>query len=440
LAHPLRDVPLFRDVPVADLVAIWRCLSEERLPAGSVVCQRGEPGDRFYIVQSGQVEVRLGLGPDGITIRHLRPGDWFGELALLTGEPRSADCVAVEDLVLWELKKSDFDQLTTHSVPLMRALNQALCSLVSKMTVQLEEARHGGTPGISGMRFGPYRVVEQLGAGGMAAVYSCVHIETETAAAVKVLPMVWGKAPELRERLAREAAILSQLRHHNVVDVLDVGQVDETYGGGTYLAMEWLPNALDRVLRAHYPEPLTTVTSLRLAQGVAEGLDAVHHQGVVHRDVKASNVLLRTDGTPVLTDFGLATARATAMQLNKLTPENVILGTADYIAPEQVNGEPLDGRCDVYSLGVVLYEMLAGYVPFAGREPIDTLRAHLDEAPPPLPAQVPPAARAIVEQAMHKRREDRFASAGVMASAISAAVEELVPGSDTVAALPASVS
>ena len=437
LAHALRDVPLFKDVPAADLVAIWRCLAEERLPAGSVVCQRGEPGDRFYVLQSGELEVRLGLGPDGIPVRRLHPGDSFGEMALLTGEPRSTDIVVVEDAALWALHKSDFDALTARSVPLLRALNQSLCRLVSKMTSMVEEHFQGAARGLSGMRFGPYRVVEQLGAGGMAAVYSCVHVETETAAAVKVLPMAWGQAPELRERLAREARILGSLRHPHVIEVHEVGDVDERYGGGCYIAMEWLPNALDRVLRAHYPEPLGTAASLRLARGVAEGLEAVHQHGIVHRDVKPSNVLLRADGAPVLVDFGLATAAEEAMQLRKLTPQHVIVGTSDYMSPEQVSDEPLDGRSDVYALGVVLYELLAGFVPFAGREPLDTLRAHLDEEPPPLPATVPPAARAVVDEALQKRRQDRFASAGVMASAIAAALEGLRPRAPAPSAAPA---
>jgi serine/threonine-protein kinase len=216
-----------------------------------------------------------------------------------------------------------------------------------------------------------------------------------------------------------------------VVQVHQVGEVDESYGGGCYLAMEWLPNALDRVLRAHYPEPLEPGTALRLAAGVAEGLDAVHQHGVVHRDVKASNVLLRADGAPVLTDFGLATAMEEVMQLRKLTPENVIVGTADYMSPEQVSGDPLDGRSDVYSLGVLLYELLAGFVPFAGRDPLDILRALLDEEPPPLPNTVSSAARAIVEQAIQKRPQDRFASAGVMASAIAATFAQLDPAPAT---------
>src|SRR5207302_7516877 len=137
-----------------DLVSIWRCLMEERLPAGSVVCERGALGNAFYIVQAGEVEVRLGLGASGLPLRRLRPGDSFGEMALVTGEPRSADVVVVEDAVLWVLSKHDFDALTAHSTALLRALNQALCRLVTKMTLMIEERSQGGGTGLSGLRFG----------------------------------------------------------------------------------------------------------------------------------------------------------------------------------------------------------------------------------------------------------------------------------------------
>jgi serine/threonine-protein kinase len=188
--------------------------------------------------------------------------------------------------------------------------------------------------------------------------------------------------------------------------------------------MEWLPQAQDRVLRAQYPEPLAPNAALRLARGVAAGLAAVHAAGVVHRDVKPSNILLRADGSPVLTDFGLAAALAAVQASQRLTPSNVIVGTADYLAPEHIASGTVGGRTDIYSLGVVLYEMLAGYAPFAGRDPLKTLQAHLDEPPPPLPSTVPPAARAVVERALQKRPADRFASAEAVLAALDEALGE----------------
>ncbi|HEX2185722.1 MAG TPA: protein kinase [Chloroflexota bacterium] len=431
LAHALlHGVPLFRELPADDLVRLMRCMVEVELPAGSVVCERGQPGDRFYVLRSGVAEARLGLGPDGLFVRRLGPGECFGEIALLSGLPRSLDIVVVEDAVLWALDRAPFEALTARSVPLLRALNHELCRRLVAQTFLLEELRLGQGEGpAAGMRFGAYRVLEQLGAGGMAVVFGAVHVANETAAVIKVLPAGWGGVPEFRERLQREAAVLRRIHHPHVVRVFEVGELDARSGGGVYLVMEWLPTSLDRLLRAQFPEPLAVDRALALAHGVAEGLAAVHRVGVVHRDVKPSNILLRADGTPVLTDFGLAAAMGEVGQRHRLTPEGVIVGTADYISPEQVAGRPVDGRSDVYSLGVVLYELLAGHSPFAGRDPMETLQAHLHEAPPPLPEAVPPAARAIVEQALEKDAGRRFPSAEAMARALSDALAQLPPGS-----------
>lgn len=419
LAHVLRSVPLFKDVPAGDLVEIWRCLHERRVQHGAVVCEMGQPGDGMFVVQAGEIEVRIGLDDHGKHIRRGGPGDVFGEMALLTGAPRSADVVVIEDAVLWELSRADFESLMERSNSLSRALNRVLAERIGLMTSMFAQGVQSGATGPAGLRFGPFRVVEQLGAGGMAAVYSAIHEREETSAALKVLPAAWGNAPELRARLQREADALRKVRHPNVVMVLDVGNVDAALGGGCYLALEWLPQALDRVLRAQYPEPLQPAPALRIARGVAEGLAATHRAGLLHRDVKPSNVLLRADGTPVLSDFGLATALQEHALAERLTPSNVVVGTADYMAPEQIMGAPPDPRTDVYALGVVMYEMLAGHVPFAGRDPMQTFHAHQHLPPPPLGEGVPPGARAVVERALRKRPEERFDSAQAMADAIA---------------------
>lgn len=419
LAHALRGVPLFQSAPQDDLVAIWDRLEAVAAPAGSVLCRQGDPGDRFYMVQAGSIEVRLGLGPNGVAVRRAGPGDFVGEMALLSGAPRNADLVVVEDSVLWVLERADFAALMAHSRPLLEALNRALCDRVGQMMALLEDRRVGG--GSAGLRFGPYRVVEQIGGGGMAAIYSARHEGSDALVALKVLPAGWGAAADFRDRLAREAAALQAINHPNVIRVLDVGAVDAALGGGCYLALEWIPQALDRLLRAQYPEPLPPLTALRIGHGIAQGLAAVHAHGLLHRDVKSSNVLLRADGTAVLIDFGLVlTADVSAQQ--RLTAIDVIVGTADYLAPEQIAGLPLDGRADLYALGVTLYELLAGHVPFAGCAPLEMLRAHVELPPPPLPPEIPPAARAVVERALQKRADDRYPSAEAMAAAIADAL------------------
>jgi CRP-like cAMP-binding protein len=419
LAHTLRRVQLLREAPADDLVALWRRLRETQATAGQVICQRGEQGDRFYMVQTGAVEVRLGTGPGSMPLYRLGPGDGFGEMSLLSGAPRSADVVALEDSVLWALDRADFDAVVNESVPLLRALNRSVVQRLGMATDVIEQARFGGAgAGTVGLRFGPYRVIAQLGAGGMAVVYSAVHEETGVVVALKVLPASWGMAPDLKARLNHEAAILRRVEHPGVIRLLDIGTVADRLGGGTYIAMEWLPDALDRVLCAQFPEPMDYVSALRIGAAVAEALGAVHAAGLIHRDLKPSNILLRADGQPVLTDFGLAAALADMARAQRLTPPNVLVGTADYLAPEVIAGEPIDARADLYALGVVLYEMLAGFVPFAGRDPLQMLRAHLDEPVPPLPATIPLAVQAIVERALAKNPLDRFATAAEMAQTI----------------------
>ena len=419
LAHTLRRVQLLRDAPTGDLVALWRHLREAQAVAGQVICHRGEQGDRFYIVQTGAVEVRLGTGPDSMPLYRLGPGDCFGEMALLSGAPRSADVVALEDSVLWALDRSDFDAVVNDSVPLLRALNRSVVQRLGMATDVIEQARFGGAgSGTVGLRFGPYRVIAQLGAGGMAVVYSAVHEDTGIAVALKVLPASWGTAPELKARLNHEGAILRRIEHPGVIRLLDIGAVADRLGGGTYIAMEWLPDALDRVLCAQFPGPMDCPSALRIAAAVAKALGAVHAAGLIHRDLKPSNILLRADGQPVLTDFGLAAALADVVSEQRLTPPNVLVGTADYLAPEVIACQPVDARADLYALGVVLYEMLTGFVPFAGRDPLQMLRAHLDEPVPPLPLTVPPPVQAIVARALQKNPLDRYASAADMAAAI----------------------
>lgn len=414
-AHSLRRIRLFRDASADDLTRLWQGLTERRARAGEVICRRGEREDWLYIVRSGSVEVRV----EGTSLYQLGPGDCFGEMALLTGEPRSADVLAVEDSMLWALDRVTFESVLGSSVPLLRSLNRVVVQRLAMATAVIEQAGLNAG-GAAGLRFGPYRVVAQIGSGGMAVVYSAVHESTGGAVAVKVLPASWGDAPELRLRLRHEADILQRVQHPGVVRLLEIGEVAARLGGGTFIAMEWVPDALDRVLHASYPEPLERAQALRIARSVAEALAVVHAAGLVHRDVKPSNILLRASGEPVLSDFGVAAMVQDVIAERRLTPPNTLLGTADYLAPEVIAGAPAYARADIYSLGIVLYEMLTGLVPFAGRDPIQMLRAHCEESIPELPAEVPVEVRRIVQRAVESDPARRFASASEMADAIAA--------------------
>lgn len=425
LAHVLRCVQFFRGMPAADLAAIWRRLYEVSVPAGKILFERGEPGDRLYIVKSGRLEIRLGLGPSGVLIRHALPGEIVGELALLTAAARSADVIASENTLLWALDRADFETLLAGSVSLMRAFVHALCERVAVTTELLEQSGALVGRGMAGMHVGAYRIMEQIGAGGMAIVYSAVHVEHDTAVALKLLPLWWATDSDMVARFDREAAALQALTHPHVVRVFEVGEAERLMPGMRYIAMEWLPHGLDRILQVHYPEPLAVTTALRIAEQICCGLAAVHDAGLVHRDVKPSNIMLRADGTAVLTDFGLVSAVSGRGAQPRLTASNVFMGTADYMSPEKISGGAVDGRSDIYALGVVLYEMLSGSAPFAGRDPLDVLRAHVEEAPPPLPPEVPSVVCSVVERALRKVPAERFASASDMARDLSSATAAL---------------
>ncbi|HEY7724588.1 MAG TPA: serine/threonine-protein kinase, partial [Anaeromyxobacteraceae bacterium] len=226
-----------------------------------------------------------------------------------------------------------------------------------------------------------YRLVEVIGEGGMGAVFRAEHVRIGKALAVKLLRGAFARDPDAVKRFDAEARIVSRLSHPHTIAVFDYGELGS--GEGFYLAMEYVPGRdLATLLReeGRLPEP----RAVAIAEQILGSLAEAHEAGVIHRDVKPANVMLaRTregDYAKVL-DFGIAKLRDAA---GDETTQGVILGTPNYLAPEQARGEPLDPRTDLYSVGALLYELVAGRPPFAGRPPMAVLQAHLSEDPPPL--------------------------------------------------------
>jgi serine/threonine-protein kinase len=246
-----------------------------------------------------------------------------------------------------------------------------------------------------GHRLGPYRIEARLGQGGMGIVYRAVHDDGRVAA-LKVLRDELGADQAFRTRLAREARAAAEVDHPNLAPVLEVGEAD----GRLYLAVGYVAGrSLAERLAAGGPLPVADL--VRLAVQVGGGLDALHRRGIVHRDVKPANILLAADGTAVLGDFGLAKNRAWTV----LTRPGQVLGTLDYLAPELIRGEPASPLSDLYALGCVLYECLAGAPPFAGRGVLRIGMAHLEEEPGDPAAgrdDVPPALSWTVRQVLAK--------------------------------------
>jgi putative two-component system response regulator len=226
-----------------------------------------------------------------------------------------------------------------------------------------------------GAKVGPYRVAEFVGKGGMAEVYKGYHEGLDRFVAIKVLPDFFADDPLSLERFHHEARSIARLNHPNILRVFDYGQDD----GVTYLVLEFIEGDTlgDRMGQ---PMPLDTV--VRLLTPIASALDHAHSQGLLHRDIKPSNILMRKDGTPMLADFGLARMVGTAP---KLTSSGTVMGTPEYMSPEQIGGEEIGPPSDLYALAVLAYEMLTGRVPFEGGTAAAVLVSHLNKDMPPTP-------------------------------------------------------
>jgi serine/threonine-protein kinase len=276
---------------------------------------------------------------------------------------------------------------------------------------------------------GKYRIDEKIDEGGMGCVYRATHVLMEKTVAVKVLHPALAADDKIVARFTREAKAASRISHPHAINVTDFGEAEN---GVVYMVMEYLRGrTLKDVIRAEGPLPLARAAEI--VRQVAGALEAAHAQGVIHRDLKSDNIMLEEasgggDWAKVL-DFGIAKIQQDVDVTDPgLTAPNIIIGTPQYMSPEQCSqAARIDARSDVYSFGVILYEMLAGHVPFAGDSPTATMMKHLQEPPPPILEErkdLPASVARVVERALAKKPDERFQSAEEMADALTVAAED----------------
>jgi serine/threonine-protein kinase len=263
---------------------------------------------------------------------------------------------------------------------------------------------------------GKYKIVEEIGRGGFAAVYKAIDTTLNRTVALKIMTAPPPGDPTFLERFWREARTAANLKHPNIVSIYEVAEIDGRY----CLAMEFLPgHTLAQILQEEGALPPRRVAEI--TQQLASALDYAHARGFVHRDMKPSNVIIDDQWHVTLTDFGTVKPAEGA----KLTAPWMSIGTPEYMSPEQIGGLAIKPASDIYSLGIVCYEMLSGQVPFSGATP-HVLHAHVYNQPLPLTelvAQIPEVVAEVIHHALAKKPEMRFASAGEMARALTAAVE-----------------
>ncbi len=254
---------------------------------------------------------------------------------------------------------------------------------------------------------GRYKLDERIASGGMGDVWKGTDEVLGRTVAIKILLPSLLDEPGFAERFRGEARTMATINHPGVVDVYDYGSDPQA---GAYLVMEYVEgDALSRTLSK--VGRLTPGRTMALMAQAGDALHAAHEKGIVHRDVKPGNLLVRPNGTLVLTDFGIARSAA----VGQLTQAGAVLGTASYISPEQATGGVATPLSDIYALGVVAYQCMAGHRPFEGDNPLEIAMRHVREQPPPLPGDVPPAVRAIVERAMAKDPAARYPTAAAFA-------------------------
>jgi tRNA A-37 threonylcarbamoyl transferase component Bud32 len=275
---------------------------------------------------------------------------------------------------------------------------------------------------LEGMNLGKYQLRAQLGHGGMASVYRAYHPQLDRFVAVKVLRGELVDDPEFLARFQREAKIVAALRHANVVQVYDADMQDDIY----YMVMELLEgDTLKARLHDYHAreEQMPAGEVVRVILDVLDGLAYAHSEGMVHRDLKPANVMLTKRGQAVITDFGIAQM----VGATRYTMSGALMGTLNYMAPEQGMQNQSDVRSDLYSLGIVLYEMLTGKPPFDADTPLAILMKHVNEPlpiPPTTGVVIPEAFERVLLKVLSKNPDDRYQTAEEMAQAIRAAAEE----------------
>ena len=359
-----------------------------RVKAGERFISQGEEGDNCYMIREGTCIVTT--EKDGVTygISRLREGDIVGEMALLTGESRTADVHAETDMTLWSLAGQEFDSLCGDYRDLREFLTELTTCRFSNERVAPERM------------IGKYWISERIGRGGWSVVYKGVHMVLNRPVAVKMLKHSMAMAPEFAERFKREAKVIASLEHPNIVRVYDIEERYKTI----FIIMEYIEGAsLDYLLKKKPGMSLDKIVGIILQ--TCDGLLYAHQQGIVHQDIKPANIFIQADYGVKIVDFGLACTPG--------VDELGLGGTVYYMAPEQIEGEAVDSRTDMYSLGIMAYEMITGRRPYPEDDigKLMHLHVHEDIPDPRLAApDVPDELSRFIMRATKRKATERYSS------------------------------
>jgi len=380
--------PLFDVIPLEARCHLLDRMTPIHVKTGERFISQGDEGDTFYIIQEGSCAVNVEKNGTRHLISRLRSGDIVGEIALLTGEPRTANVDAETDMVLWSLTRKQFDSLCTYNPDLLDFLTELVTRRFSTEKVTANKT------------IGKYLISEVIGRGGWSIVYKGLHKSLNMPVAIKMLKHDMAMNEDFAEKFHNEAKTIALLNHDNIVRVYDIEELYRTI----FIIMEYLEGlTLDYIL---YRMPKLTITkALDILLQVCTGLSYAHDQGIIHQDIKPANIFIQLDGRTKIVDFGLSCPPGTI--------DFCLPGTIYYMSPEQIEGETVDERTDIYSFGIMAYEMLTGQRPYLEEDPAKLMELHLTADVPDPRTVVPDLPQELyyfIKRATQKDTSARFKS------------------------------
>ena len=392
-----RSTNLIKSVPPEAICPLLNSMTLMKVKAGERFIQQGDPGDTVYLIQRGICAVLVEKDGQLSAVARLQDGDLVGEMAILTGESRSAHVEAETDMRLWALEKEHFEQLAAEYSELRIFLTDLMTSWIDTRTVTAQR------------RIGKYLITDIIGNGGYSIVYKGIHEHLNMSVAIKMMKHDMAMDPDFLATFHEEAKTIARFNHENIVNVYDIEECFRT----VFIIMEHLEGRslrteLNSLLR------LSPAQVVHYLQQVCSGLHYAHERGIVHQDVKPGNIFVLPGGRAKILDFGLAC---------RCGSEGQFIGTPYYMSPEQVECLQIDERTDIYALGIMAYELLAGKRPYPEDDPHHMLDLHVEEdIPDPAEAvkDIPEQLRAFILKACERDPERRYRN-------IPAVLEDLQP-------------